>query len=153
MATLSIKDGSGVSQTLQVQNGDEGLVSAQTQVAVSTTADEGKFYPGGGWDWGVNAGTAELFDADLGRKGVIIYNSGSIGSAYILIGSTNVTNNGFGTISNNTLPPNKYSFILEPGATYFGDTALCGLRHSLFVPSSSLLVNSSSILISVTEIF
>jgi len=155
MRTLSIKDGTGAAKTLQVEEGDTGIVSAQAQVAITTTANEEKYYTGGasGWNWSTNNGTIELFGADLTRRSVIVNNSGSIGSAYILIGSTNPTNNGFGSFSDKTVAPPLYTFILEPGATYFGDTSTCGLKHSMFVPSSSLLINSSSMIVSVTEIF
>lgn len=151
MAVLNIKDGTGAAKELQVTNGADGIVTANTQAAVSTVATEVKYYPNGtsGWNYSTNAGTVEICDADLTRKSLIVHNSGTFASAYILI-SAGGTNNGFGTISDTTQPPSKYTFVLEPNATYFGDVSTCGIRHSLFVPSSSLLNNS--IMISVTEI-
>lgn len=155
--SLIIKDGNGNVKSLQVNSGSDGYISNHTVVSTVNTATEGKYWPNksGGWQWTNTTNcTVQIADADSTRKAVIIHNSGSIGNCYILLRSSGDTtqNNGFDTISPMTSRPNKYTFILEPGSTYFGDESTAALKHSLFVPSSSLLTGADVMYVSVTEV-
>jgi len=155
--SLLIKDGSGAAKNLQVNSGSNGYISNHTIVSSVDTASEGKYWPGksGGWQWTSTTNcTVQIAAADIDRKAVIIHNSGSVGNCYILLRSAvdATANNGFGTISPMTSRPDKYTFILEPGSTYFGDESTAALKHSLFVPSSSLLTGADVMYVSVTEV-
>lgn len=158
MATLIVKDGNGSSVNLKADNGDSGLVVPNHALtSVVSDCDHGNFYPTkvGGWKWNNTSDcTAELAEADLARKGIIIHNSGSLGTCYVLLtGPSPGTNNGFGTLTSLTERPSNYTFLIEPGGTYFGDTNTAALKHNLFVPSSSLLTGADVMYVTVTEIY
>lgn len=155
--SLIVKDGNGNVKNLQVNSGSNGYISNHTVVSTADTATEGKYWPNksGGWQWNSTVDcTVQIAGADANRKALIIHNSGSIGNCYILLRSASDTtpNNGFGTISNISSRPDKYTFVLEAGSTYFGDESTAALKHSLFVPSSSLLTGTDVMHVSVTEV-
>lgn len=149
--SLIIKDGIGSIRNLQVDSGSLGYITNHTLISTVTGSSVKLYYTDGpdGWNWGDNK-TPTIADANITRKGIVVQNNSEVGKCYILMGSSGET---FGTISNITLPPSKYSFMLDSGATYFADPTTSALKHIIFVPSSSLIPNSSSMTVAVTEIY
>lgn len=148
--SLIVKDGLGAVKSLQVDSGSNGYISNHTVVSTVTGSNVKAYSPSGTtdiWNWTDQSGTIDALSYNSARKGIIINNVSETGKCYVIAGST------FGTLTSVSQPPPKYSFLLDPGATYFGDASTSALNHSFFVLSSSELVDSSSITVTVTEIF
>ena len=147
--SLIIKDGSGVVKNLQVDSGSAGYISNHTIVSTVTGSNVIAYTPYGtpGWDWSGDDGVVAALDANTSRKSVIVNNNSETGKCYVLVGS-----NDFGAITLGQ-PPQKYSFLLDSGGAYFGDHNTAALEHHICVLSSSGLVDSSSITVTVTEIY
>lgn len=147
--SLIIKDGNGSIKSLQVDSGSNGYISNHSLVSTVTASNVLAYIPYGspGWDWAGDDGVIAALDTNNTRKSVIINNNSETGKCYVLVGS-----NDFGTITLGQ-PPQKYSFLLDFGGTYFGDHNTAALEHYICVLSSSELVDSSSITVTVTEIY
>lgn len=147
--SLIVKDGLGIVKNLQVDSGSNGYISNHTVVSTVTASTVTAYSPNAepGWDWVSDSGSVQALQLNNSRKGVIINNVSETGKCYVVVGSD------FGTLTSVSQPPPKYSFLLDPGATYFGDSMTSALSHTFFVLSSSELVDSSSITITVTEIY
>lgn len=148
--SLIVKDGNGVIKSLQVDSGSNGYITNHTVVSTVTGSNVKSYYNNGpdGWDWDdVSSGSVVAVVQNASRKGVIINNVSQTGKCYVIVGGS------FPTFTSKTTPPSKYSFLLNPNGTYFGDSTTSALSHSFFVVSSSELNDSSSITVTVTEIY
>lgn len=148
--SLIVKDGNGVTKSLQVDSGSNGYITNHTVVSTVTGSNVKSYYNNGpdGWNWdSAQSGTVVALQQAPTRKAVIINNVTETGKCYVIVGSP------FPTLTSKTAPPSKYSFLLDPGATYFGDQSTSALSHSFFVVSSSELVDASDITVTVTEIY
>lgn len=148
--SLIIKDGNGSIKNLQVNSGSNGYISNHTLVSTVTASNVVCYapYQTPGWNWTTDDGDILALSYNKNRKGVVISNNSSDGKCYLLIGSSS-----FGTIPNITKQPSKYTFLLDAGATYFGDSSTSALDHVFYVPSASNLINAEAITIAVTEIY
>ncbi len=146
--SLIVKDGNGTIKSLQVDSGSNGYISNHTLISTVTGSNVLAYSPGTGWDWNdASSGSVVALSQNANRKGVIINNVSDTGKCYIIVGGA------FPTLTSKIAPPSKYSFLLNPNGTYFGDSTTSALSHSFFVVSSSELVDSSSVTITVTEIY
>lgn len=156
--SLIVKNGNGEQVELQVEAGSENRkIPVHTLASTVSTTTIKKLYPDGpnGWTWTSPTDcTAVAAQFQPGRKSIIIQNSGSVGVCYIKL-SNGVAgiNNTFGEIQDTSSAPPTYSFILEPGGIYFGNTDTAALRYNLFVPYAEGLNSDSDMVVMVTEIF
>lgn len=146
--SLIIKNGSGVLKKLQVDSGSYGYISNHALVSTVTGSNVYSYSPYAGWDWSSDDGVVNALPLSQDRKSVIINNNSLNGKCYVLVGSSS-----FGTIPDITKAPPKYSFLLDSGGTYFGDSSTSALSHVFYIPSASSLINSEAITITVTEIY
>lgn len=147
--SLIIKDGNGEVKSLQVDSSSYGYISNHAVVSTATTSTITKYYTNGpdGWEWDIASGVVEVAAYDKDRKSLIINNNTSVGKCYVLVGSSD-----FGTITDVTIAPPIYSFLLDFKGVYFADTTSAVLQHAIYVPSSSNISDASSMTISVTEV-
>jgi len=146
--SLIIKDGNAAVKSLQVDSGSNGYISNHTLVSTVTGSNVYAYAPYDGWDWDTDGGIVTALAANNTRKGVIINNNSETGKCYVLVG-----NSDFGTITDTTKAPPKYSFLLDSGGTYIGDSTTAALEHNFFILSSSQLTDSEAITVTVTEIY
>ena len=148
--SLIIKNGNGDIKSLQVDSGSNGYISNHALVSTVTGSNVYVYAPYDGWDWTNDDGVVLSLprSTDLTRKGVIINNNSETGKCYVLIG-----NSDFGTITDKTKAPPKYSFLLDSGGVYMGDQSTAALEHNFYILSSSELVDSNAITVTVTEIY
>lgn len=148
--SLIIKDGNGAVKSLQVDSGSNGYITNHVAVSTATGSSVAKYYTGGdaGWDWAIDSGSVPVAAYSSARRSLIIANNSDVGKCYIIVGSSS-----FGTIENVENPPPYYSFVLDSGGTYFADTTSAVLEHMIYVPSSSAIPDSSSMTVTVTQIY
>jgi len=145
--SLIIKDGNGNIKSLQVDSGSSGYISNHAIVSTVTASTVNTYSPYNGWDWNSDSGIVSVLPYLQTRKNVIINNNSETGKCYVLIGSSD-----FGTVTLGEVPE-KYTFLLDSGGTYFADHNTAPLEHSFCILSSSVLTDSSAITIAVTEIY
>lgn len=146
--SLIIKNGNGILKNLQVDSGSNGYISNHALVSTVTGSNIYSYAPYDGWDWSSDDGVVNALPLSQNRKSVIINNNSSAGKCYVLVGSSS-----FGTIPDITKAPPKYSFLLDSGGAYFGDSSTSALSHIFYIPSASTLINADAITITVTEIY
>lgn len=154
--SLVVRDGNAIVRSLQVNSGSAGYIPNHSLVATAEDTDIKMYFPNPnvglgetGWTWGTtdsNVFVAAAADSD--RKGVVIHNNSSLGQIYLLLGNTT-----FGNNPDQSKAPVKYTALIEPGATYFGDTLTCSVAHKIYAVSGSTLTNAEAITVSVTEIY
>ena len=148
--SLIIKDGSGDIKSLQVDSGSNGYVSNHTLISTTTASNVSIYYTGGpsGWEWSTASGTVNVALLDNSRKSIVINNNSEVGKCYVIMGTSS-----FGTITDVETAPPVYSFLLDSGGTYFGDSSTAALQHLIYVPSSSNIPTAQSMSVVVTQIY
>lgn len=149
--SLIIKDGNAVIKSLQVNSGSNGYIANHVAVSSATGSNINRYFTGdaNSWNWdGPDSGSVSVAEYSENRRSVIISNHTEIGKCYIMVGSSS-----FGTITNVQSPPPYYSFLLDSGGTYFSDVVSAPLQHMIYVPSSSNIPDSSSMTVTVTQIY
>lgn len=127
--SLIIKDGNSVIKSLQVDSGSNGYITNHTLVSTVTGSQVDSYAAGAGWEWGTGSLIAS---SSISRKSIIVSNNSEAGKCYLLLG-----NDDFGTITDIEVAPPKYTFLLDAGGVYFGDSSTSALEHHIYVPSSS----------------
>jgi hypothetical protein len=148
--SLIIKDGNANIKSLQVDSGSNGYISNHTIVSTVTGAILKKYYADGpdGWNWGASNGSVQVATYNQSRKSLVISNNTPIGKCYVIMGTGS-----FGEISDVTLPPPNYTFLLDSGGVYFSEIETAALEHLIYIPSSSLIGEEEVMNVTVTEIY
>ncbi len=103
------------------------------------------------FDWSVASGTVNAASSSINRKSLTFFND-SPHNVYIMMGEPiggNEQTNGF-NIYQVSSKPNFYSFVLYPSGTYFAEPHNVGMKHGMFLVSSSV---SSETRIFITETY
>lgn len=142
--SLIIKDGNGTIKSLQVDSGSNGYVGNHTLISTVTASNVDAYANGSGWNWGT--GIAQIATYNQSRKSIIVNNNSEAGKCYVLMGNSDFS------VSDNESPPGKYTFLLDAGGVYFGDSSTSALEHHIYVPSSSY-ADASVMTVTVTQIY
>ena len=103
------------------------------------------------FDWSAASGTVNAASSSINRKSLTFFND-SPHNVYIMMGEPiggYGQTNGF-SIYQVSSKPNFYSFVLYPSGTYFAEPHNVGMKHGMFLVSSSV---SSETRVFITETY